>query len=99
MAGEDTLFGGMGDDVLLGGAGADQFVFTADGLAEYDVIYDFDPTQDQINLIGPPHQSMGYDQLILRSDGDGTWVDVWGDVIYVHSIRPAELGADQFLFS
>lgn len=97
-AGQDTLFGGAGDDVLIGGAGADQFVFTADGLADYDVIYDFDPTQDQIHLIGPPHQALGYDQLILRSDGDGTWVDVWGDVIYVHSIRPAELGLEQFVF-
>ena len=97
-AGQDTLFGGAGDDVLIGGADADQFVFCADLLPDYDVIHDFDPVLDYIRLIGPPHHAMGYDQISLHSDGDGTWIDVWGDVIYLSGIDLTDLGADRFMF-
>jgi len=58
-AGDDSLFGGAGDDILTdgagqdhlsGGAGADIFVLTADG--QRDLIVDFDPTQDRLDLSG-----------------------------------------------
>ncbi|WP_151717951.1 calcium-binding protein [Gemmobacter serpentinus] len=58
-AGDDSLVGGAGDDVLLdglgadtlcGGAGADVFVLGRDGVA--DVIRDFEPGIDRIDLSG-----------------------------------------------
>ena len=47
-SGADTLTGGAGNDVLTGGGGADHFVFVAGGGA--DVITDFAPGQDQLDL-------------------------------------------------
>ncbi|MBK5932934.1 uncharacterized protein DUF4214 [Rhodovulum imhoffii] len=55
--GEDTLSGGAGDDILIdgggcdiliGGDGADVFVFTPDGAL--DVVHDFTPGQDRLDL-------------------------------------------------
>ncbi|WP_172300526.1 calcium-binding protein [Pseudoruegeria sp. HB172150] len=55
--GDDTLDGGDGDDILrdgagrdemTGGAGADLFVLSADGTP--DVIRDFDPAEDRLDL-------------------------------------------------
>ncbi|MGQ0565152.1 MAG: calcium-binding protein [Gemmobacter sp.] len=57
QAGQGVLEGGSGDDILIdgggldelrGGAGADLFVLTADG--RRDVIQDFQPTVDMIDL-------------------------------------------------
>lgn len=56
-AGGETLAGGQGDDVIMdgagsdrmtGGAGADVFVLAGDGVS--DVITDFDPGQDRLDL-------------------------------------------------
>lgn len=46
----DILLDGAGRDALLGGAGADSFVLASDGAR--DVIRDFTPGQDQIDLSG-----------------------------------------------
>ncbi|MDJ0825032.1 MAG: calcium-binding protein [Rhodobacter sp.] len=55
--GNDTLSGGGGDDILrdgagvdrlAGGAGADLFVLVADGVP--DIIVDFDPAEDRLDL-------------------------------------------------
>lgn len=47
-AGDDILIDGDGADVLRGGTGADLFVMWDDGVR--DVILDFDPAQDRIDL-------------------------------------------------
>jgi hypothetical protein len=54
-AGADSIHGGGGGDVLSGGAGADTFVYT--GASEstgttYDLLADFDPAADRIDLPG-----------------------------------------------
>lgn len=54
--GADLLYGGAGPDVLIGGNGTDQFVFRSlaeagDG-ALRDVIIDFQPMLDHVNLRG-----------------------------------------------
>jgi len=46
----DIVLDGAGRDALLGGAGADSFVLASDGAR--DVIRDFTPGQDQIDLSG-----------------------------------------------
>ena len=54
--GDDVLVGGPGQDTLTGGAGADTFVLndldTPDSLAVADVIGDFQPGTDRIDLSG-----------------------------------------------
>lgn len=47
-AGDDVLVDGAGADTLRGGAGADVFVLSRDGAA--DLIRDFDPAEDRIDL-------------------------------------------------
>jgi Ca2+-binding RTX toxin-like protein len=47
-AGNDTLIGGAGNDALYGGAGGDVFVF-APG-SGMDVLYDFNATEDKLDL-------------------------------------------------
>lgn len=65
-AGSDTLVGGMEGDVMIGGAGADVFRFfsAADSsLGEWDVITDFTPGIDRLDLVGLG----GLSGLALRS--------------------------------
>ena len=49
-AGQDVLIDGAGEDWLTGGSGADLFVLTGDGMA--DVITDFQPGTDRLDLTG-----------------------------------------------
>lgn len=48
-AGNDLIAGGIGSDVLSGGAGNNRFSYTSVSEAG-DVISDFDPTKDQLDL-------------------------------------------------
>lgn len=61
--GDDTLQGGYGLDILTGGKGADRFVFGREGIAgevldggvgagNRDVVTDFDPCEDVLDLSG-----------------------------------------------
>ncbi|MDO5631781.1 MAG: M10 family metallopeptidase [Paracoccus sp. (in: a-proteobacteria)] len=80
-AGNDTLNGGAGADTLTGGAGADIFLFRARTDASSDapdVITDFNPAQDRLDLsalrltlIGEDPFSGGLRQLrVVREDAD-----------------------------
>jgi Ca2+-binding RTX toxin-like protein len=55
-AGGDRLTGGSGSDTLVGGAGTDVFVFAASdatpGTPALDVIEDFTPGADRVELTG-----------------------------------------------
>ena len=53
--GDDTLLGAGGNDVLFGQAGADLFIIGAD--EGIDVIADFEPGVDRIELLAPAHAS------------------------------------------
>ncbi|MDO6732812.1 calcium-binding protein [Marinovum sp. 2_MG-2023] len=60
-AGDDILMDGAGVDRLIGGVGADLFVLDADGVR--DVIVDFNPNQDMLELSAVP---MLYDPSRLQ---------------------------------
>ena len=73
--GSDNITGGQGSDILTGGAGADIFIFNAgDGT---DVITDFTPGEDLIELSGEfPSQILTLQQaqggaLLSFSETDG----------------------------
>ncbi len=65
--GNDTISGGVGSDRLTGGAGADKFVagaaFDGSALAGTDVITDFRPGVDLIDLAALNQPSMWYGEL------------------------------------
>ncbi len=66
-SGSDTLDGGAGGDRLVGGAGADVFVWRPDG--GRDVIRDFDPALDVIDLAGGLERA----EVRVRPGDDGTF--------------------------
>jgi Ca2+-binding RTX toxin-like protein len=78
-AGDDTLFGGQDSalDVLKGGAGADTFVIKSAKGGVADVIQDFSPKSDVIDLSGTGATGLG--DLSLTNDGDGVIVEVKTD--------------------
>ncbi|WP_394543132.1 M10 family metallopeptidase C-terminal domain-containing protein [Azorhizophilus paspali] len=85
-AGNDILDGGAGRDTLTGGAGADTFRFSAredshrtTSASFTDLITDFDPAQDRIDLsaLGFTGLGDGYDGTLLvttGSDGSRTYL-------------------------
>jgi Ca2+-binding RTX toxin-like protein len=50
LGGTDHLVSSNGADVMVGGSGADEFAFTSTATANNDIILDFTPGQDLINL-------------------------------------------------
>jgi hypothetical protein len=54
LEGDDRLIAGAGNDTLIGGAGADTFVVAWDG--GLDLLADFDPIEDRIEVTGAPAQ-------------------------------------------
>ncbi len=61
-AGRDRLFGGLGADAPYGGADADVFVYTDVAQSygsSFDTIFDFDASQDRIDLSAIDANSVG----------------------------------------
>lgn len=75
-AGADILIDGPGRDVLTGGAGADLFVLGAEGVA--DVILDFSPGEDRIDL-SAWGRIRDISALEINRIGDGGVVIRWHD--------------------
>lgn len=75
--GDDILIGGRGDDELVGGAGSDTFVFAP--RSGYDVIEDFDVTEDVLNFTGNDNFDAYEDNGTLVIDfGNGSEVELSG---------------------
>lgn len=107
MGGDDTLSGGAGDDILFdgggademrGGAGADVFVLAADG--ETDIIRDFTPGEDRLDLSG--WGRIYSVEVLPMKERAGCVVIRWGDeALYVYSadgrsIDPAIFSSSDF---
>jgi Ca2+-binding RTX toxin-like protein len=89
-AADDILFDGGGRDVLQGGAGADLFVFAADG--RRDVILDFDPARDALDLSG---WAMLHDvlQLQITPTVNGARLTYRDEVLEIHSVNGTPLSS------
>ena len=108
-AGDDHLFGGLGNDILIGdqgddylvgGAGADRFVFYPGAEGDYDIISDFDPSVDKIVLENAHLSNLSAnDPIMVHNTSGGSWIDVFGSVIFVMDVTAAELGDDVFVFA
>lgn len=112
-AGNDQINGGLGDDIILdgagsdtltGGAGADTFVLAYDGLAydaPPDVISDFTPGEDRLNLSAWPMLRSLY-QLTLTQTADGMQIRYGDEVLIIRSasggpINPAQFDSDDLI--
>ena len=89
-AGDDILIDGAGADTLVGGAGADTFQLVADGT--HDVVQDFTPGQDRLDL-----SLWGFlrdvDQLDLRPTATGAQISFRGESLTVLSANGKRLEA------
>ncbi|WP_336490947.1 M10 family metallopeptidase [Methylobacterium nigriterrae] len=88
--GQDRIVGGLGADVMTGGASADTFVFTqaaesTPGSKTHDVITDFSPGVDQIDLTG-----LGVHTWI----GSAQFDHGAGEVRYAAGLLQADLNGD-----
>ncbi len=78
--GNDTLIGGIGRDTLVGGEGEDIFVLEANGagsLALADIIVDFTPGEDLLQLSG----GLSFGDLIIEQGAPGSGVGAADTVI------------------
>ena len=98
--GDDILIGDQGDDYLVGGAGADRFVFYPGAEGDYDIISDFDPSVDKIVLENAHLSNLSAnDPIMVHDTSGGSWIDVFGSVIFLMDVTAAELGDDVFVFA
>lgn len=102
--GNDRLNGGGGNDMLWGSGGADVFVFDHDDYNESDLILDFQPGIDKIDLSNTEVVSW----TDLNNGGDGDYMEqVWGkvvihssdnDTITLHQTQMSDLTPSDFIF-
>ncbi|MBN8189853.1 hypothetical protein JF540_24515 [Salipiger thiooxidans] len=90
--GDDLLFDGAGSDTLTGGTGADLFVFAADG--SRDVITDFTPGQDMVDLSG---WDWLYSTAQLEITATGAEIRYGDELLELRSADGRSLGYDDFM--
>ncbi|MEL7464348.1 MAG: matrixin family metalloprotease [Pseudomonadota bacterium] len=93
--GNDELTGGAGVDTITGGAGRDVFVFTAQkGL---DVVTDFTPGGDRIDL-DDIEAVDGFGDLTITDTRKGLEIEAGDAVIRLLGVDPEDLSASDFIF-
>jgi serralysin len=90
----DTIEGGRGDDFLTGNDGADVFIFR-DNRTGDDIITDFDPSEDVVQLVG---FDASFDPLAeLSATARGAELDLGqGDTLLFVGRTVAEFSANDF---
>ena len=93
----NRLWGWRGDDLLTGRGGADVFVFhSTDG---HDMVADFDPNQDRLELHLYYDQAFDWQTLDIQADGEDTVIRIDADnSLRLSGVAPDELGEDHFTF-
>ena len=98
LRGDDVITGDQGDDYLVGGAGADRFVFYPDAAGDYDIISDFDPSIDRIVLQHAHLANMtSTDPIAIADTSGGSWIDVFGSIIFLMNVQASEIDDDVFI--
>lgn len=90
--GADTLRGGAAPDRITGGPGAD--VFDLRGRPGWDVITDFTPGIDRIDVDDP---EAAYASAAARGPDTIVFLSPWNDAVRLIGISPAALGIDDFM--
>src|SRR5262249_54948208 len=93
------IFAWSGDDFLTGSSGKDLFVFSQP--IGKDIIYNFSPTSDQIDLVGyAGFASFDDVKNHLNSDASGNAVITLanGQSITLYGVAAASLSASNFIF-
>jgi len=106
--GNDTLIGGRGDDTMTGGNGEDTFVFgddnpwNDDNDVGDDVITDFNPDQDKIDVSGTDEWGgEDFDEILedFHQEGDDLVLEMDnGNTITIENTTIDELSEDNFIF-
>jgi Ca2+-binding RTX toxin-like protein len=97
-AGNDTINGGGGNDVLFGEGGADTFVFRRG--TGGDLIGDFTPGTDRIDIAGIGYSSFAQVQARMVQNGGSTAIDLGqGDFVVLVGVSLASLGTTDFLLA
>jgi hypothetical protein len=93
---DDRLDGGSGKDVLTGGEGRDTIVFR-DGF-DHDVVTDFDPAQDRVQVASSGVEDWKGVQARLSAAFDGSAILTLedGSTLLFQGISPKELGEQHF---
>jgi Ca2+-binding RTX toxin-like protein len=95
-AGNDTINGGGGNDVLFGEGGADTFVFRRG--TGGDLIGDFTPGTDRIDIAGIGYGSFVQVQARMVQNGGSTAIDLGaGDFIVLVGVASASLAPMDFV--
>jgi Ca2+-binding RTX toxin-like protein len=97
-AGNDTINGGGGNDVLFGEGGADTFVFRRG--TGGDLIGDFTPGTDRIDIAGIGYSSFAQVQARMVQNGGSTAIDLGqGDFVVLVGVSLASLGAADIILA
>ena len=95
--GNDTINGKGGNDVLFGEGGADRFVFERG--TGGDVIGDFQPGVDKIELVGLGFSTYAQVQAAFVENGGTSAINLGqGDLVVINGITNAQLTANNFIF-
>jgi hypothetical protein len=95
----NPIFAWSGDDHLTGSSGKDQFVFAQP--IGHDTIYNFNPGEDQIDLIGYAGFSNFDDvksHLTADANGNAAVTLANGQTITLNGVAAASLAASNFVF-
>ena len=91
--GSDLIVGGEGSDILIGGDGADLFCFAKSESFEYDVLVDFDLSEDRICFFDIDYKDLSFSQHEL-----GTEISHSGDTMLIEGVSPEQMSSFDFHF-